>query len=190
MRMKQQASKALNNSVRHYTTHPAKRKELLPGSKLKKTSHVTLPGFFLVWRVAMVSLAEVLCLCVVSVLWGGTNPFLKKGTEGIERVKECNIVRQVVAEIKFLFLNVQYLVPFLLNQSGSVVYYCTLATTDLSLAVPVTNSLTFLFTLLTGRFLGEELGGKRAVFGMFLTMIGVTLCVASSVGEMTQNDQT
>ncbi|XP_058853382.1 transmembrane protein 234 [Acipenser ruthenus] len=82
--------------------------------------------------------------------------------------------------VSFLF---QYLVPFLLNQSGSVIYYLTLASTDLSLAVPVSNSLTFLFTLLTGKLLGEEIGGKRAVFGMFLTMLGVTLCVASSVGE-------
>lgn len=32
---------------------------------------------------------------------------------------------------------------------------------DLSLAVPVANSLTFLCTLLTGKALGEEFGGKR-----------------------------
>ncbi|MBN3305216.1 TM234 protein, partial [Amia calva] len=127
--------------------------------------------------------AEVLCLCAVAALWGGTNPFLKKGTEGIERVEKGNIALQVIAEIKFLFLNIKYLVPFLFNQSGSLVYYLTLARTDLSLAVPVTNSLTFLFTLLTGRLLGEEIGGKNAVLGMCLTMLGVTLCVVSSVGE-------
>ncbi|KAK6474292.1 transmembrane protein 234 [Huso huso] len=123
----------------------------------------------------MVSLLEVLCLVIVAVLWGGT--------EGIEEVKKGSVVLQFLAEIQFLFLNYKYLVPFLLNQSGSVIYYLTLASTDLSLAVPVSNSLTFLFTLLTGKLLGEEIGGKRAVFGMFLTMLGVTLCVASSVGE-------
>lgn len=32
---------------------------------------------------------------------------------------------------------------------------------ELSLAVPVANSLTFLCTLLTGKLLGEEFGGKR-----------------------------
>ncbi|XP_041096639.1 transmembrane protein 234 [Polyodon spathula] len=131
----------------------------------------------------MVSLLGVSCLVIVAVLWGGTNPFLKKGTEGIEDVKKGNAVLQFLAEIRFLFLNYKYLVPFLLNQSGSVIYYLTLASTDLSLAVPVSSSLTFLFTLLTGKLLGEEIGGKRAVFGMFLTMLGVTLCVASSVGE-------
>ncbi|KAJ8333101.1 hypothetical protein SKAU_G00419970 [Synaphobranchus kaupii] len=131
----------------------------------------------------MVSFTEVLCLVLVALLWGGTNPFLKRGTEGIEEVKQGNAVLQFLGELKFLFLNIKYLVPFVLNQSGSLVYYLTLATTDLSLAVPVANSLTFLFTLLTGKLLGEDIGGKRAVAGMCLTMLGVTLCVASSIAE-------
>ncbi|GCB71225.1 hypothetical protein scyTo_0010956 [Scyliorhinus torazame] len=74
-----------------------------------------------------------------------------------------------------------YLVPFLLNQSGSVIYYFTLASTDLSLAVLLSNSLTFLFTLLTGKLLGEDIGGKQATTGMLLIIVGVTLCVASTV---------
>ncbi|CAL8289617.1 unnamed protein product [Gadus morhua 'NCC'] len=131
----------------------------------------------------MVSVVEVLCLLLVAILWGCTNPFLKRGTEGIEHVKRTNKVLQVLAEVKFLFLNLQYLVPFLLNQLGSLVYYFTLATTDLSLAVPVTNSLTFLLTVLTGKILGEEFGGKRAVGGMVLTMAGITLCIVSSIGD-------
>uniref|UniRef100_A0A8C1APQ6 Transmembrane protein 234 n=1 Tax=Cyprinus carpio carpio TaxID=630221 RepID=A0A8C1APQ6_CYPCA len=111
----------------------------------------------------MVSTSEVFCLLLVAILWGGTNPFLKKGTEGIERVQKDNKLLQFLAEVKFLFLNIKYLIPFLLNQSGSLVFYFTLASTDLSLAVPMVNSLTFLFTLLMGKLLGEEFGGKRAV---------------------------
>ncbi|XP_062325254.1 transmembrane protein 234 isoform X1 [Osmerus eperlanus] len=140
----------------------------------------------------MVSLVEVMCLVLVAVLWGCTNPFLKRGTEGIEHVKESSKLLQFMAEIKFLFLNVKYLIPFLLNQMGSVVYYFTLATTDMSLAVPVANSLTFVFTLLTGKLLGEEFGGKREVAGMILTMTGITVCVFSSITEakMTQQNIT
>ncbi|XP_023646711.1 transmembrane protein 234 isoform X1 [Paramormyrops kingsleyae] len=128
-------------------------------------------------------IAEVLSLLLVALLWGATNPFLKKGAEGIEDVRGGRMVFQLIAEVKFLFINIRYLVPFLLNQSGSLVYYLTLATTDLSLAVPVTNSLTFLFTLLAGKLLGEEVDGKGALLGMFLTMLGVTLCVTSSIRE-------
>ncbi|KAM9571796.1 transmembrane protein 234 isoform 5-T5 [Salvelinus alpinus] len=128
----------------------------------------------------MVSVVEVLCLLLVAVLWGCTNPFLKRGTEGIEHVKKDN---------KFLQFLAEYLIPFLLNQSGSLVYYFTLATTDLSLAVPVANSLTFLFTMLTGKLLGEEFGGKRAVGGMVLTMVGITLCIVSSISETESKGQ-
>ncbi|MCI4376862.1 hypothetical protein PGIGA_G00193300 [Pangasianodon gigas] len=131
----------------------------------------------------MVSVVEVLCLLLVAALWGATNPFLRKGTEGIEHVRRGDKISQFLAEVKFLFLNVKYLVPFLLNQSGSVVFYLTLATTDLSLAVPTVNSLSLVFTMFTGKLLGEEFGGKSAVLGMVLITAGVTLCVLSSVSE-------
>uniref|UniRef100_A0A1A8HF90 Transmembrane protein 234 n=1 Tax=Nothobranchius korthausae TaxID=1143690 RepID=A0A1A8HF90_9TELE len=131
----------------------------------------------------MVTVAELFSLVLVSVLWGCTNPFLKKGSEGIENLTKSNKVLQLLAEVKFLFLNLKYLVPFLLNQSGSLVYYYTLSTTELSLAVPVANSLTFLFTLLTGKLLGETFGGKQALVGMFLTMAGITLCIISSISD-------
>ncbi|XP_076733663.1 transmembrane protein 234 isoform X2 [Maylandia zebra] len=124
----------------------------------------------------MVTVVELLSLLLVSVLWGCTNPFLKRGTEGIENVTKTSKVAQLLAELRFLFLNIKYLVPFLLNQSGSVVYYYTLSTTA--------NSLTLLCTLLTGKFLGEEIGGKQAVVGMFLTMAGITLCIISSIDDI------
>ncbi|KFW88168.1 Transmembrane protein 234 [Phalacrocorax carbo] len=68
------------------------------------------------------------------------------------------------------------MVPFLLNQGGSLLFYLTLGSTDLSLAVPLCNSLALIVTLVTGRILGEDIGGKR----MLLTVLGVTLCVAGS----------
>ncbi|XP_020775199.1 LOW QUALITY PROTEIN: transmembrane protein 234 [Boleophthalmus pectinirostris] len=135
----------------------------------------------------MVSVGELLSLVLVSVLWGCTNPLLKRGTQGIETVARSSRVAQLLAELKFLLLNLSYIVPFLLNQSGSLVYYYTLSTTELSVAVPVTNSLTFLCTLITGKALGEEFGGKYAVAGMFLTMAGITLCVMSSMDPSKQN---
>lgn len=133
---------------------------------------------------------ELLSLLLVSALWGCTNPFLKRGTEGIENVTKTSRVSQLLAEAKFLFLNIRYLVPFLLNQSGSLVYYYTLSTTELSFAVPVANSLTFVCTLLTGKLLGEEFGGKQAVVGMFLTMAGITLCVISSIDDTQKQEVT
>ncbi|KFO86714.1 Transmembrane protein 234 [Buceros rhinoceros silvestris] len=72
------------------------------------------------------------------------------------------------------------MVPFLLNQGGSLLFYLTLASAELSLAVPLCNSLALIVTLATGRVLGEDIGGKRAVAGMLLTVLGIVLCVAGS----------
>ncbi|KAF4802674.1 Transmembrane protein [Turdus rufiventris] len=69
-------------------------------------------------------------------------------------------LRQLLAELRFLSLNRKYLVPFLLNQAGSLLFYLTLASTELSLAVPLCNSLALVVTLVTGKILGEDIGGK------------------------------
>ncbi|NWR49039.1 TM234 protein, partial [Regulus satrapa] len=53
------------------------------------------------------------------------------------------------------------LLPFLLNQAGSLLFYLTLSCTGLALAVPLCNSLALLVTLGTGTLLGEDIGGRR-----------------------------
>ncbi|XP_052572828.1 transmembrane protein 234 isoform X2 [Peromyscus californicus insignis] len=126
------------------------------------------------------SLGQVLALVLVAALWGGTQPLLKRASAGLQQVHEKTWARQLLQEMKTLFLNTEYLMPFLLNQSGSLLYYLTLASTDLTLAVPICNSLAIVFTLIVGKVLGEDIGGKP-VAGMVLTVTGITLCVSSSV---------
>ncbi|XP_017712506.1 PREDICTED: transmembrane protein 234 isoform X1 [Rhinopithecus bieti] len=107
------------------------------------------------------SLGQVLALVLVAALWGGTQPLLKRASAGLQRVHEPTWARQLLQEMKTLFLNTEYLMPFLLNQCGSLLYYLTLASTDLTLAVPICNSLAIIFTLIVGKALGEDIGGKR-----------------------------
>nr|XP_014989567.1 transmembrane protein 234 isoform X4 [Macaca mulatta] len=109
-----------------------------------------------------VSLGQVLALVLVAALWGGTQPLLKRASAGLQRVHEPTWARQLLQEMKTLFLNTEYLMPFLLNQCGSLLYYLTLASTDLTLAVPICNSLAIIFTLIVGKALGEDIGGKLA----------------------------
>ncbi|KAM9243578.1 transmembrane protein 234 isoform 4-T4 [Dugong dugon] len=88
---------------------------------------------------------------------------LKRASAGLQRVHERTWAQQLLQEMKTLFLNTEYLMPFLLNQCGSLLYYLTLASTDLTLAVPICNSLAIVFTLIVGKLLGEEIGGKRCL---------------------------
>lgn len=48
------------------------------------------------------------------------------------------------------------LLPYMVNQSGSLVYYYLLSSEPVSRAGPICNSLTFMFTALTGYFYFQE----------------------------------
>ncbi|XP_035569139.1 transmembrane protein 234 isoform X3 [Canis lupus baileyi] len=54
---------------------------------------------------------------------------------------------------------------------------------DLTLAVPISNSLAIVFTMIVGKVLGEDIGGKGALTGMVLTVTGIALCITSSVSK-------
>uniref|UniRef100_A0A8C8JD71 Uncharacterized protein n=1 Tax=Oncorhynchus tshawytscha TaxID=74940 RepID=A0A8C8JD71_ONCTS len=57
----------------------------------------------------------------LAVLWGCTNPYPKRSTEGIEHVKREIKFHQFLADVKFLFLNIKVNLHL-----GSLVYYFTL----------------------------------------------------------------
>ncbi|CAK9832711.1 Transmembrane protein 234 homolog [Anthophora retusa] len=118
----------------------------------------------------------IIYLTIVALLWGATNPFIKKGAVGLENVKSSSRFGQFFKELAFLLTNLQYVIPFVINQCGSVLYFVTLSNADLSLAVPVTNSLTFVVTALTGLSLGEEKAHRNTYIGMILIIIGTVLC--------------
>ncbi|XP_076231705.1 transmembrane protein 234 homolog isoform X2 [Calliopsis andreniformis] len=111
------------------------------------------------------SSGSIVQLLFVSLLWGVTNPFIKKGSQGLENVKSSSKYGQFFKEIKFLITTLEYIIPFIVNQCGSVLYFLTLSDTDISLATPVTNSLTFVVTAITDTYIG-----------MTLVLIGTFLC--------------
>lgn len=115
-------------------------------------------------------------LIAVGILWGATNPFIKKGSAGVENVKAPHSSLQLLREVKYLACRWQYMLPFILNQCGSVLYYITLGTSDLTLAVPVANSLTFVTTALCGWAVGEEAPNRSTCFGILLVLCGIALC--------------
>ncbi|KFB53901.1 AGAP012180-PA-like protein [Anopheles sinensis] len=94
-------------------------------------------------------------------MWGATNPFIKRGSIGYNELKADSKLGQIWLEIKFLISRWQYVLPLILNQLGSVVYVITLQRTELSLTVPMANSLTFVFTAITAKLLGEQQSGWR-----------------------------
>jgi drug/metabolite transporter (DMT)-like permease len=119
---------------------------------------------------------EILSYLIVSILWGFTNPFIKLGTNGLEHVQQKHQKYTKLYELKFLLTRWQYMLPQLLNLSGSLVFYYLLGNSDISRVVPITNALTFVTTFIASWLLGERIT-KRYFFGMAFIITGVLLCV-------------
>ncbi|PIA18939.1 UPF0546 membrane protein C1orf91, partial [Coemansia reversa NRRL 1564] len=116
---------------------------------------------------------------LTALCWGFTNPFIKRGSTGIEVVKHRKWLHQTMAECYFLFTNWRYMLPLVINLSGSAVYYYTLHDADITIAVPITNSLALVFTILAGMLVGERRPTSKEILGMLCIVFGVALCVTS-----------
>ncbi|XP_055531379.1 uncharacterized protein LOC129722150 isoform X3 [Wyeomyia smithii] len=95
-------------------------------------------------------------IVLVALFWGATNPFIRRGSLGYNNLKSPTKLGQLWLELCFLLSRWQYLLPLALNQFGSVIYVFALQRSELSLVVPMANSLTFVFTAITARLLGEQ----------------------------------
>lgn len=50
---------------------------------------------------------QVLALVLVAALWGGTQPLLKRASSGLQQVEERTWARQLLQEMRSLFLNTE-----------------------------------------------------------------------------------
>ena len=119
-----------------------------------------------------------LSFLLVGALWGCTNPFLRTGTTDlVTDSKSAWYVR-----LYRTLCNWRFTIPFILNQSGPLVYYYLLGKAEISLASPICNSLTFAFTAITSWFLGESVGNSLlTLLGIVFVLAGVTVCTLSRV---------
>lgn len=121
-------------------------------------------------------------MILVGALWGCTNPLLRKGS--VETSKYRRRKESLLASSLRSSLNVQVWLPYLLNQSGSLVFYFLLAKSDLSLAVPICNALALVFSFVTSLILGERLEKPiRSFLGAALVVVGVAICVSTQEQE-------
>lgn len=116
-------------------------------------------------------------------LWGATNPFIRLGSTGIDTINTNSIWHNLWMELCMVGSRLNYWIPFILNQLGSVLYVWTLQHTNITLAVPIANSLSFAFTAVTGYFLGERLPGKSVLIGTLMVCFGSSLMLYDKVGR-------
>lgn len=128
---------------------------------------------------------DVVSLLLVGALWGCTNPMIRKGALEVAENMDQKNDQQFLSAVK-KFKNVRVWLPYVLNQAGSVVYYILLASSDLTLAVPICNGLALVFSCLTSVVLGEQVDKPfRAFLGAALVMLGTALCMITQQDKQT-----
>ncbi|KAK4503493.1 hypothetical protein PRZ48_004408 [Zasmidium cellare] len=135
----------------------------------------------------------VLGFLIVGACWGFTTPFMRRAA--VERDKKPQTPRPyltdpnvswikkkfwgIVYAVFDLLRNPSYAVPLLLNVTGSVWFFLLIGQAELSLTVPITNSLAFLFTVLGEWWAEGKTISRDTWIGMALVLGGIALCVQS-----------
>ncbi|KAL3642918.1 hypothetical protein CASFOL_013733 [Castilleja foliolosa] len=118
-------------------------------------------------------------MVAVGLVWGATNALMRKGAiiwdQAFKSTPQPN-TSQLKKWLKLLLIW-QYTLPFLINLSASATFFAILSETPISLAVPVTNATSFAATAVFAIILGEKTDLGLALFGTFLIVVGVYICV-------------
>lgn len=108
---------------------------------------------------------------LVGLLWGVTNSFIKQGSVRLE-------VSQQQGAGLCSWLQPSLLTPWLLNQTGSILFVTLLASADISKAVPIANAVSIAANAVTDMCLGEQYIPHYLVPGCMLVAAGVLLCLS------------
>lgn len=140
----------------------------------------------------------ILAVILVSLAWGLTTPFIRRGALSYNPRPHPSLgptpspssplryLRHYILKAAFTIYDLlktpSYAVPLVINLTGSVWFFLLVGNTELSLTVPVVNSLAFLCTVGGEWWVeGKAVGGDTWV-GMGFVLGGIGLCVWSKNG--------
>ncbi|CRG93702.1 conserved Plasmodium protein, unknown function [Plasmodium gallinaceum] len=108
---------------------------------------------------------------VIGFLWGCTNAYMKKGC------KDENTEKNIIKDIISIFKNLNIIIPYILNQIGSLLYYYLLSESDISLVMPLSNASSFFFTYITEIIIFKKSITYKSILGLILICSGLFMCV-------------
>ncbi|EFJ44970.1 hypothetical protein VOLCADRAFT_48095, partial [Volvox carteri f. nagariensis] len=112
----------------------------------------------------------------VGFLWGSTNPFVKRGSDIVQK-KLCTTPNaSLISKLGTWVLTPSFVVPHGLNQSGSGLFIYLLGSSDISVLVPAANACSLVFNALADLALGESFRLVPLALGTSLVAIGVLIC--------------
>ncbi|KAJ1349676.1 hypothetical protein KIN20_005284 [Parelaphostrongylus tenuis] len=134
------------------------------------------------------SMECILSILIVAFFWGATNPLLRLGSRRSAKgsVTPTNVLHQVLTPFKdltALFLNWRFSLPFIVNQSASIMFIYLVSIFPVSVIVPCVNALQFVFTAIVGQLIGERILSRRKHVGIWAVNIGVLIMMVSDANE-------
>lgn len=83
----------------------------------------------------------------------------------------------------YRMMDLRVFLPYVINQCGSLMFYMLLGQEPLSVAVPVVNGLTFLFTAITSFFYFDEKVKSPLLFtiGIIFVLCGIALVSCADI---------
>ncbi|KAJ9160603.1 hypothetical protein NKR19_g3115 [Coniochaeta hoffmannii] len=134
----------------------------------------------------------ILGFLLVGLAWGLTTPFIRKAAVthnppahpylSRPHVRSSLLKRKVYGALfaaADLLRNPRYAVPLLINLTGSVWFFLLIGRAELSLTVPIVNTLAFLFTVVGDWWVDGKVISRQTMLGMVLSLGGIALCVHS-----------
>jgi len=137
----------------------------------------------------------ILGFLLIGLAWGFTTPFIRRAarthTPRAHPILESAAVKESWFKSKIygaffgvidLLRNPRYAIPLVINLTGSVWFFLLIGQAELSLTVPITNSMAFLFTVIGEWWVEKKVISRDTWIGMTLSLCGIALCVKSKSG--------
>ncbi|KAK3179439.1 hypothetical protein K4F52_009100 [Lecanicillium sp. MT-2017a] len=134
----------------------------------------------------------ILSFLLVGIAWGGTTPFIRRAARSHKpphhalldepAVKESWLKSKVYGAAFAVFdllRDPRYAVPLIINLTGSVWFFLLIGQAELSLTVPIVNTMAFLFTVLGEWYVEKKVISRDTGIGMVFSLAGIALCVYS-----------
>jgi drug/metabolite transporter (DMT)-like permease len=117
-------------------------------------------------------------IIVAALLWGITNPLLKRFSKGLESADSSK--KSALDEMKFLLQRPKYLMTQGCNLLGSVAFFYSLRDVSVSTGSIAANSLAFLITVIMSTWVLQEGTLKpRTYAGIALVLLGTSICTVA-----------
>ncbi|ATZ53474.1 hypothetical protein BCIN_09g03180 [Botrytis cinerea B05.10] len=132
---------------------------------------------------------------LIGIAWGFTTPFIRAAARTHQPPSHPILASPSVTKsfvksklygaffgVVDLLRNPRYAIPLVINLTGSIWFFLLIGQAELSLTVPITNSLAFLFTVLGEWWVERKVISRDTWIGMILSLCGIALCVHSKTG--------